>query len=185
MNIHVSPDGKLYFATEKGLVIVDGKSYSVITTKDGLITDYLWSVKGDNKGTIYIGTNLGINKLIDGKVTTVSINGKPFRNGVFRIVVSSDEKVYYASNGGVLVEQDDNIELIKESNGLIADNSWWVMQSNNGLLYFGSAGRGVSIYDPKEKILISIKIPVCSLRMFYQLKKIEKEVIILQPGGDL
>ena len=152
-DIYVSPDGKLYFATEKGLVIVDGKSYSVITTKDGLITDYLWSVKGDSKGTIYIGTNLGINKLIDGKVTTVSINGKPFRNGVFKIVISLDGKVYFASNGGVVVEQDDNVELIKENNGLIADDTWWVMQGNNGFLYFGSAGRGVSIYDPKEKII--------------------------------
>jgi len=152
-DIYESPEGKLYFATEKGLVIVEGKSYSVITTEDGLITDYLWSVEGDSKGTIYIGTNLGINKLIDGKVTSVLINGMPFRNAVFRIVISSDGKIYYASNGGVVIEQNNKTELIKESNGLLFDDTWWVMEGRSGLIYFGSAGKGVSIYDPKEKII--------------------------------
>jgi len=147
-----SSNGKLYFATENGLVIVNDKSYSIISTEDGLITNYLWSVNVDDKGTVYIGTNLGINKIVDGKVSTLTLNGKPFRHAVFKIHISEEGKVYYASNTGVLIEQNENLELISENNGLVFNDTWTLIQDINGMLYFGSNGKGVSIYNPNEKI---------------------------------
>ena len=151
--IYESIDGRLYFATEKGLVVVDEKSLTVLTENDGLITDYLWSVNGDDNGNIYIGTNRGINKLKNGKISDLLFKGKPFRNAVFKIHLSKNGRVYYATNTGILVEKENKLEIMDESNGIVSKDNWSLLEGRNGLLYFGSNGKGISIYDPKEKIV--------------------------------
>ncbi|MFZ1289041.1 MAG: two-component regulator propeller domain-containing protein [Melioribacteraceae bacterium] len=172
--IYESPNGKLYFATERGLVIVENNYLSILTTKDGLLTDWLWSVNGDESGTIFIGTNRGLNKLVNGKVSAVEFNGNVFRNAVFKIHISVDVKTYFATNAGILVKNNNNYELLTTENGLASNDNWTILEDNNGLMYFGSNGKGVSIYDPKEKIINFKTIT----------KLVEEKVLSIQQGNN-
>ena len=150
--IYQSADNKIFFATEKGLVIVDGNEFSILSQKDGLITDYLWSVNGNVNGTIYIGTNRGINKFNNGKISELKFQNKKFRNATFKILVSGNS-VYYATNGGILIEDPGTIKLLSTRNGLVSNDFWSISQDNNGLIYFGSNGKGISIYNPNKTIV--------------------------------
>lgn len=53
--------GGFWFATDgKGVCRYDGKSYHYYTKKDGLGSDFVWSIQEDNKGNIWVTTTAGI-----------------------------------------------------------------------------------------------------------------------------
>ena len=59
-------DGKLFGATLNGLAIIDLKNFSVdrINLEDGLNSDLVYSIEfAENRQSLWIGTNQGINKL--------------------------------------------------------------------------------------------------------------------------
>ena len=47
------------FGTESGLIKYDGNSFTLLTEKDGLANNDIWSLTIDNKGIIWIGTLQG------------------------------------------------------------------------------------------------------------------------------
>ncbi|MGD8307409.1 MAG: triple tyrosine motif-containing protein, partial [Ignavibacteria bacterium] len=98
------------------------------------------------------GTNKGINKIIDGEVSILNYKGKKFNYAVFDILFS-DETIYYASNSGILVENNNTTNMINVENGLIYNDTWSLLKDDIGNIYFGSNGKGISIYNPAEPIV--------------------------------
>ncbi|MCP5063137.1 MAG: hypothetical protein GY936_11830 [Ignavibacteriae bacterium] len=146
-------NGILYFATQNGLMIYDGDSLKNLTVKDGLNHNILRSVNGDKDGTIYIGSYKGVNKIKDGKISSLDYNGNRLSPFVVRTLIAKDGTVYYATSEGIIKENNGHIELITEDNGLIFNDCWSVLEDNNGTIYFGSNGKGVNIYNPNEPII--------------------------------
>ena len=58
--------GNLLIGTEgKGILVFDGQKITKeITTKDGLLSDYISLINIDNEGNSWIGTNKGLNRLV-------------------------------------------------------------------------------------------------------------------------
>ena len=57
-------DSNLWFATEgAGAVKFDGKNWITYTTEKGLASDVVYSIFQDKVGNIWIGTDVGVNKL--------------------------------------------------------------------------------------------------------------------------
>ena len=52
----VSPDGTLWAGTDKGLLhSQDGSTWNMMTTKDGLLTNYISALVVDTYGTLWVG----------------------------------------------------------------------------------------------------------------------------------
>ncbi len=146
-------DGTLYIATQQGLLIYKNNSFEILTTKDGLNNNLLLSVKGDGKGTIYTCSYKGINKIVNGKIT--KLTDKPGLSDAFSfdLHISNDGIMYAATYNGIIVEDNSSIKTLTEKNGLSFNSCMSVFQDSNGMIYFGTSGKGVSIYNPKESIV--------------------------------
>lgn len=56
--------GNIWFATEgSGLVKFDGKTWEKYTTKEGLISDTVFSILEDNQSNLWVGTDKGVMKI--------------------------------------------------------------------------------------------------------------------------
>lgn len=146
-------DNSIYFATQDGLLKYSNNSYTKFTTSDGLLSNHLRSVQGDSNGNIFIGTYLGINKLTKGEISEVTVNGKKFNSFVIRIIISSDNIMYFATTNGLVVKNDSDAKLLTELNGLSFKECWSILEDQNKTIYIGSNGKGASIYNPSEKII--------------------------------
>ena len=51
----VAPDGQVWVGTDKGLLTQDGGEWKLLTTKDGLMTNYVSALHVDQFGTIWVG----------------------------------------------------------------------------------------------------------------------------------
>ncbi len=142
--------GVLYLATQKGLLIYKNNTFQIITSKDGLNHNLLFSVVGNNKGVLYTASYKGINKIENGIISELTkLPG--FRNSYSsKVIVSSDGTLFGATTNGIITEKDGIIKTLTEKNGLSFNQCYSVLEDNNGIIYFGTQGFGVSLYNPKE-----------------------------------
>ncbi|MFZ1289049.1 MAG: two-component regulator propeller domain-containing protein [Melioribacteraceae bacterium] len=147
-DVHHSESGIIYCATSNGLITIKNNLCKILTSKNGLSSDLLWSVNSIGDSIIYVGTNLSAHKIINGKIITLKKN-----IAVYKIHISKNGKTYFATNDGILIEQNGNLKEIKTENGLLNNDIWTLTEDKNGLLYFGTNGGGVSIYNPKEYLV--------------------------------
>ncbi len=62
-----TPDQTIWIGTEgQGIIKLKNDNYSFITSKEGLLSDFITAMEVDDEGRIYVGTNLGMN-IIDSK----------------------------------------------------------------------------------------------------------------------
>ncbi|MCB9205864.1 MAG: hypothetical protein H6612_12390 [Ignavibacteriales bacterium] len=152
-DIFENSKGEIFFASQSGLFVLKNGSLKNYTTNDGLNHNLLIGIGGNNKGTVYINSYKGIHKFINGKITNL-INLATHKNiFAFRMHISNDGTFYSATANGIIVEKNNQIEIISEKNGLAFNNCWSVLEDKNGIIYFGTNGNGVSIYNPNESIV--------------------------------
>jgi len=51
----VAPDGQVWMGTDKGLLAPDGSGWKMLTTKDGLLTNYISALHVDPSGVVWVG----------------------------------------------------------------------------------------------------------------------------------
>lgn len=140
-----SDNGVLYCATQNGLVIVKNDSLTILDKSNGLAADLIWSILSVGDSIIYVGTNFGINKIKDGKITLLKDNV-----AVYKIHKTQNDLIYFATNNGIFIESKNNLYNLNKNNGLISNDLWTLTEDVNGFIYLGTNGNGISVYDPKE-----------------------------------
>jgi len=74
-SMSIDDRGNKWFATDKGLIKYDGKTWTTYTTNDGLTSNTINTVASDREGNVWFGTSSGISELIDtSKFLTVLSN---------------------------------------------------------------------------------------------------------------
>ena len=68
--IHQHSNGQMWFGTDNGIVIFNGKKFSRLTSNDALATAQVWSIKEDKYGNTWFATLLGGVFCYDGKKVT-------------------------------------------------------------------------------------------------------------------
>ncbi|MEE9431129.1 MAG: two-component regulator propeller domain-containing protein [Melioribacteraceae bacterium] len=144
-------DNTLYLATSNaGLIKIKNNVVKIIDTNNGLVDNKVLDIKLQNDNTLLIGTQNGISKLRNDKVTTLKNNGKPLDEYVYNIFCSKNGNTYYATTSGVILENKNGIAYLKELNGLKYISVMSILEDQNGTIYFGTDGGGVSIYYPEK-----------------------------------
>ncbi len=145
---HVSEKGIIYCATSSGLVTIKNNFCEIINSQNGLSSNLLWSVNSIGDSIIYVGTNLAAHKIINGNIQTLKSN-----IATYKIHISKNNVIYFATNDGILIDKNGTLQEIKSENGLISNDNWTLAEDKNGFLYFGTNGNGVSIFNPKEYLV--------------------------------
>lgn len=143
-------NGYFYYGTWEGLYEVNNDGYKIYTENDGLNNQHITFIKENSNGEIILGSENGINKLSNGKITKLEIGNNGFPVTIFDIKISKDGRIYYASSIGLVIEDGNNLEYIKTENGLAYKTVWSLLIDNNENLIIGTNGYGFNLFSPDK-----------------------------------
>ena len=129
-----------------------------ITTIDGLPNNSIYSIFKDSRGILWIGTENGISKSINGKITNYSISDGLAHNSCWAIIEDQNHHLWFGSHGGGLTFYNgEKFYIINTKNGLVNDKIRRLFLKEQNL--YVATENGVSIIDVKtKKVIFSKKI---------------------------
>lgn len=157
-------DGNYWFGSNSdGIYRYDGKTISHYTTKDGLCSDFVWSIQQDTKGLLWFSTRDAI----------CSFDGIAFRNRTKDIENASYGTLKY-KNGGLFFNHKNaicfydgntftNFNIHPASYKPSANNTYReygvyrTLVDKMGNIWFGTQEKGVCVYDGKSFSYINDK----------------------------
>lgn len=165
-----SRNGNLWIATyQSGVEYLDKKSktfkhYNTSTVK-GMPSDFVWTVREDRKGYLYIGhvdAGLSILSLKDNEIKNFRHNPNDKEslpgNEVKAIFVDNNDNVWVGTDNGLALFNSDKESFTvfhnkpKNPNSLVANYIFSITQLNDGRLWIGAEQGGVSILDIKKSM---------------------------------
>jgi ligand-binding sensor domain-containing protein len=105
-SIYIAPDGKKWFGTDQGVATHTGnntlENWTVYTTDDGLVNNFVQAITADNKGNLWFGTKGGGISVFDGSKWTSynSVNGLN-SNNILCLAVDKEGVVWIGTDTGV------------------------------------------------------------------------------------
>ncbi len=148
--IFQSSDSTIYIGFfQGGFYAKKGNKLTHYTAKDGMHNEDINCFEEDPDGTIYFGTNFGIHQLKNGKIKY--LNSKwGFRNTSVKNIKFLNEKIYFASDLGLVSRINNKTEIVGVKNGLSFNevSGFWIDQYR--IVYLGTHGNGVDIYRPER-----------------------------------
>lgn len=159
--------GTMWFGTENGIIKCDGKSFTSITTAQGLLHNDIWSMTLDNNGLLWIGT-------YDGVCTYDGTSFKPFKipdatpdksRGVSsaRIVHSIMQDragdMWFGTNGGAYRYDGKTLTNVSTKDGLCGDNINHILEDRAGNMWFATTHNGICLYDGKAFKEVAVNNP--------------------------
>lgn len=105
-SVHITPDGARWFGTEEGIARHSGidplDNWTVFTTDDGLINDFVQVISDDKKGNIWIGTKAGISVLNDSSWSSYTTDNGLASNNILSIATDHDGVVWIGTDTGII-----------------------------------------------------------------------------------
>ncbi|MBL0739786.1 ligand-binding sensor domain-containing protein [Chryseolinea lacunae] len=138
----VAFDGKgTYVSTGNGLSYFDGKTFKNFSTKDGLYTNGIWTTHYNPKSkTLFIGTEVGLNTLHNGKVDKVLMS-EIENTSVLSINPLNDSLLLLGTGGaGIMVLNPNGAmrKLITTRDGLSSDFIYFAAIDDKGYIWVGT-----------------------------------------------
>lgn len=162
VSIYQDGEGYIWFATNGGLSRYDGKTFTKITTDNGLFKGGVSKVYQDREGVFWFGIASGVVRY-DGKTFEKVTMPKSFGGrGVLAIYQDRDGFLWFGANGGTLCRYNpSHLEELTPDSGRAQFNDFTgqeglskhrivsIAQDRDGVFWFGTNGGGVSRYDGK------------------------------------
>ncbi len=110
-SIFIAPDGTKWFGTEAGVAKHTGKNtlenWTVYTTDDGLVDNFVQAISGDKKGNIWFGTKAGISVLNDSVWISYTTDSGLASNNILSIATDNDGIVWIGTATGITCYKDE------------------------------------------------------------------------------
>ncbi|MBI5219680.1 MAG: SpoIIE family protein phosphatase [Bacteroidia bacterium] len=143
--------GNLWIGTNGGGInIYNGKTFTAITQKQGLVNDIVFSIAQDSKGIFYIGTNEGLSVY----------NGNTFKNftekdglpdnRIFKIYVDENDVAWLGTQKGVIKFQNHRLVEFEDNKMLGNAPVYSIFKDKNKNYWFGTLGSGLFKYNSKS-----------------------------------
>lgn len=146
-------NGTNYYSSDKGLLIEKNEKVELITTKNGLLENPIYTLGQDNAGNIYIGY----------KKSGISIY-KPdkFTNYVSKeyaaqaIIQGNNKNIILGTANGLTILEKNKPKRITQNEGLLSNYIWSISKKDNNI-YIGTE-KGLNIIsDGKINSIIKLK----------------------------
>ncbi|MEW6618407.1 MAG: two-component regulator propeller domain-containing protein [bacterium] len=146
--------GNLWFGTNGGVTMYDGKDWKTWTTRDGLASDAVRSIIEDRKGNLWFGTwEKGVSRYDGRKWKTFTEKDGLAHNWVTSILEDRQGNLWFGTDRGVTMYDGRKWKPFRktftEKDGLASNAVWSIIEDRQGNLWFGTTG-GVSMYDGRN-----------------------------------
>jgi ligand-binding sensor domain-containing protein len=176
-------EGNLWFGSiGEGLYKYDSRSFVHFGTEQGLNSNIVYCILQDKSGTVWVGTNKGLNRFDGKKFVSIPIvlsnNTAPYlsvsknvastENAIWSMMQDRNGTIWLGTNDGVYCYDGikfsgfvDNPNLVNKD-GLQLKGIFSILEAENGHIWFAEcSGEGVSRFDGKT---LSIIIPYKDIR---------------------
>ena len=111
-----------------------------VTPRNGLLTDVIRTISEGRDGNIWVGSHLGVNRIKDGKVSTLSSKEGFPSEVVMQLFVDSRGSLWIGTGGSGLSRfAQGKISSLTSKNGLTNDNVLSFLEDREGNLWVGTA----------------------------------------------
>lgn len=166
--------GNFWFATDgEGVCRYDGKSYTYFTQRDGLCSNFVWSIQEDRRGNLWFGTRDGVCRY-DGKsftnfkIASFALHSEllnNFSSGKFwQDGCGGGEDLWFGARGGAYRHDgklftflslpadkaDHKVHSLQQEANPTAYSVYSILKDKAGNLWFGTEQKGVFRYDGKS-----------------------------------
>jgi len=168
-------DDSLWIGTGGGGVIrlKQGK-FKTYTTKEGLTHDDVRAFYEDREGSLWIGTENGLNRLKNEKFTVYTTKEGLANNSVKSIYRDRQGNLWIGTAGGGLNRfKDGKFDTYTTKDGLTQDYIRAIYEDSKGTLWIGTVGGGITLRENHGFKPFSSKEPGCddSIYAFYEDNK--------------
>lgn len=114
-SIYIAPDGTKWFGTDQGVATHKGNNtldnWTVYTTDDGLVNNFVQAITADKKGNLWFGTKGGGLSVFNGtKWTSYTTNEGLNSNNILCLAVDNEGVVWIGTDDGVNCYDGNGIE---------------------------------------------------------------------------
>ncbi len=115
-DIVVGKDGTNYYASNRGLIIEKKNSIEILTTKNGLLENTVYSLEEDRNGNIYMGyEQLGVSIYYPERFSNYVSKNNSSEFIANTIIESNNNKKYFGTDDGItILSENGNIDDIKK-----------------------------------------------------------------------
>lgn len=137
-------DDVLWIGTKGGgLIRLDGESMTHFTTRDGLGSDYIFTLTPTSTGALWIGVSGGpITRLYQGRFTTFGGDDQ----STWTIFEDRDGSIWFGDPRGLGRFKSPRLGALGAEEGLAGRIALAIRQDSKGAVWVGTAGAGLSRY---------------------------------------
>ena len=144
-------DGALWFGTQgNGLVKLSNGKFSYFNEENGLLDNYVFSLKSHGDSILIGTTNQGLLIHENGKIKKLNVPEIEFE-WISNVVVNGDALYIVSSSGLIEYYNDKRYNVITELNGISSNDLYYGLKDRENNIWLAS-GNGVSLLR-NEKIL--------------------------------
>jgi len=148
-DLAIAGDGSIWIPTAAGLVHVIDDTWSVMTEKDGLPIDHMFTVDVDANGHVWTGSSIGVHHYDGAAWTTfLPVPDLPSANSVHEIVVAANGDVWAAlqSFGVARYDGETWTHFTVADDNLISDQVQAMDVNSEGQIWMGTFN-GVMVFS--------------------------------------
>jgi len=148
--------GRIWLGHTGGISVFDGESTTNYYESDGLLNNDVWCIAIDKNNHVWIGTIEGVCKfdgsqfsafeIPEGKIDTT--RGVSSTKMIHDIMEDSHGRIWFSTNGGVYIKDNDLLSSISEKDGLKTSFVNQVIEDKNGSFWI-STSKGLFHYADK------------------------------------
>lgn len=142
-------NGEVWFATDKGIVLFDGSSWTIYTLLDGLPSTEISQLYTDGSGVLWIAYGRygrrGVTRFDGETFQTYTVNDGLDSDSILSIAEYGGT-MYFGSTVGLTIYDGATWINYPNRDRLISPNIFDIVQDNSGVMWFGTS-KGISRFD--------------------------------------
>ncbi|HEY3055266.1 MAG TPA: EAL domain-containing protein [Thermoanaerobaculia bacterium] len=149
LSVVAARDGSLWAGTaDAGLRHVEPSGTTSYTTKDGLPSNTILALFEDRRGVIWVGTDAGLTRVVNGTVDPDDKLRNVLRASVSSMSESRDGSIWVGMHerGMARIPRTGSIESFTTQNGLSSNSVIAIHEDSAGAIWIGTMGAGLNRY---------------------------------------
>ena len=141
--------GRIWFGTEAGLSVFDGRSFATFTSQDGLSSNAITTVYRDSEDILWIGTMNGLSRYDGTSFTAFTVQDGLASEIIYAVYEDKQGGLWIGTKGGVSRYAGHGFEVFTQDGALPSPAVTAIAEDGDGNLWFGTDA-GLTRYDGRH-----------------------------------